>query len=187
MLSQVEPSSGKLLISEPFLNDPNFKRSVILMAEHNDEGTLGFVLNQPSALLLKDLVPDLGQADFPIFIGGPVEVDTVHFIHRCYDKLNSGEEIANGIYWGGNFETLRILISNNSIDESEIKFFLGYSGWSKGQLMDEINTNTWIVSNKYNQDLVFSLNEEEVWRKVIINLGPKYAHVSNFPIDPSLN
>lgn len=187
MLSTLKPSAGKLLISEPFLNDPNFKRSVILMADHNEEGTLGFILNQPSLLLLKDLVPDLWQADFPLFIGGPVEVDTIHFIHRCYDKLNSGEEIANGIYWGGNFETLKILVNNNSLNHDEVKFFLGYSGWSIGQLEEEIKENTWIVSDQFDQDIVFSQNEEQLWRDVIINLGPKYAHVSNFPSDPSLN
>lgn len=187
MLSTLKPSAGKLLISEPFLNDPNFKRSVILMAEHNDEGTLGFILNQPSLLLLKDLVPDLWQADFPVFIGGPVEIDTIHFIHRCYDKLSSGEEIANGIYWGGNFETLKILVNNNSISQDEVKFFLGYSGWAIDQLEEEIKENTWIVSDQFHQDVVFSQNEEQLWRDVIINLGPKYAHVSNFPSDPSLN
>ncbi len=187
MLSNTSPSAGKLLISEPFLNDPNFKRSVILLAEHAEEGTLGFVLNQPSTLLLKDLVPDLWEANYPVFIGGPVEVDTVHFIHRCYDKLNSGEEIAEGIYWGGNFETLKILVNSNSISENEVKFFLGYSGWAESQLKEEIEANTWIVSGKFNQDVVFSHNEEELWREVIINLGPKYAHVSNFPSDPSLN
>ena len=187
MLSKTIPAAGKLLISEPFLNDPNFKRSVVLIADHGLEGTLGFILNQPSQLLLKDLVADLWQAPYPVFIGGPVEVDTVHFIHRCYDKLNSGEEIAKGIYWGGNFETLKILVNNNSIDENEVKFFLGYSGWSKTQLKEELEENTWIVSDQYHQDLIFSNNEEELWREVIINLGPKYAHVSNFPSDPNLN
>jgi putative transcriptional regulator len=187
MLSITEPSAGKLLISEPFLIDPNFKRSVILLAEHNEEGTLGFILNQPSSLLLKDLVPDLWEANYPVFIGGPVEVDTVHFIHRCYDKLNSGEEIANGIYWGGNFETLKILVNNNSISANEVKFFLGYSGWGKEQLKEEIDTNTWIVSSKFHPDVVFSHNEDELWKEAIINLGPKYAHVSNFPSDPNLN
>lgn len=187
MLSPTAPSTGRLLISEPFLSDPNFKRSVVFIAEHEAEGTLGFILNQPSQLLLKDLVPDLGEANFPVFIGGPVEVDTIHFIHRCYDKLNSGDEIANGIYWGGNFETLKILMNNNEIAENEIKFFLGYSGWAASQLQDEIAENTWIVSEKFHQDLVFSHNEEEVWREVILNLGPKYAHITNFPSDPSLN
>lgn len=187
MLSLLNPSVGKLLISEPFLADPNFKRSVVLLTEYGEEGAVGFILNQPSNLVVKDLIPDLWMADFPVFIGGPVEVDTIHFIHRCYDKLNSGEEVAEGIYWGGDFETLKILINNNSIQEDEVKFFLGYSGWGFHQLEDEIATNTWIVSDQYHQETIFSNNEEELWKEVIINLGPKYAHVSNFPTDPNLN
>ena len=187
MLSRTAPSAGKLLISEPFLDDPNFKRSVVFMAEHEAEGTLGFILNQPSNFLLKDLVPDLWLAEYQVFVGGPVEMDTIHFIHRCYDKLNSGEEITNGIYWGGNFETLQILVNNNAIAANEVKFFIGYSGWGENQLTEEIEANTWIVSGQYHPDIIFSNNEEELWREVIINLGPKYAHVSNFPSDPSLN
>jgi putative transcriptional regulator len=187
MLNTIEPATGKLLISEPFLKDPNFKRSVILLTEHNEEGTIGFVLNQPSNLLLKDLIPDLWQANYTVYVGGPVEMDTIHFIHRCYDKLNSGEEIANGVYWGGNFETLKILINNNAIDETEVKFFVGYSGWKEEQLNTEIDENTWMVSDKYKKDILFSHSEEELWRKVIKDLGPKYAHITNFPIDPSLN
>eukprot|EP01133_Synstelium_polycarpum_P010147 gene10147-11824_t len=187
MLSPLEPSSGKLLISEPFLNDPNFRRSVVLIAEYSELGTLGFVLNHKSNLLLSDLLPDLEHADFPVYFGGPVATDTVHFIHRCYDKMNDGEEIAPGIYWGGNFETLSILLKNNSISSEEVKFFVGYSGWGEDQLADEIRENTWIVSDQYHADVVFSDNEEEVWREVIINLGPKYAHLSNFPQNPNLN
>jgi putative transcriptional regulator len=187
MLNTIEPATGKLLISEPFLKDPNFKRSVILLTEHNEEGTIGFVLNQPSNLLLKDLIPDLWQANYTVYVGGPVEMDTIHFIHRCYDKFNSGEEIANGVYWGGNFETLKILINNNAIAETEVKFFVGYSGWREEQLNTEIDENTWIVSDKYKKDILFSHGEEELWRKVIKDLGPKYAHITNFPIDPSLN
>ncbi len=187
MLSLLKPDTGRLLISEPFLADPNFKRSVILLSDHGEEGAVGFILNQRSNLLVKDVIPDLEMADFPLFVGGPVEVDTIHFIHRCYDKLNSGEQIMDGIYWGGNFETLKVLISNNSITEDEVKFFVGYSGWGFKQLNDEITSNTWMVSDQFHPDTIFSQNEEELWREVIINLGPKYAHVSNFPTDPSLN
>ncbi|MES2419206.1 MAG: YqgE/AlgH family protein [Bacteroidota bacterium] len=187
MLSITAPSAGKLLISEPFLSDPNFKRAVVLLAEHGEEGTIGFILNQPSSLLLNDLVPDLTQANFPVFIGGPVEIETIHFVHRCYDKLNSGEEIAEGVYWGGNFETLNILINTNNIDANEVKFFLGYSGWAENQLNEEIEANSWMVSGKYHQDVIFSANKEALWREVVINLGPKYAHLSNFPSDPNLN
>lgn len=187
MLSPLEPSSGKLLISEPFLMDPNFKRSVVLITEHADQGTIGFVLNQPSALILKDLIPELEHADFPVYVGGPVGTDTVHFIHRCYEKLNDGEEISKGVYWGGNFEALKILIENNSITPDEIKFFIGYSGWAVDQLKTELLENTWIVSDKYHPDVVFENNAEDLWRDVIVNLGPKYAHVSRFPSNPNLN
>ncbi len=187
MLSRLEPSAGKLLISEPFLMDPNFKRSVVLITEHENEGTIGFILNQRSALVLSDLIPELENADYPVYIGGPVGTDTVHFLHRCYNKLNDGEEIAKGIYWGGNFEALKILVTNKLIDPSEIKFFIGYSGWGVEQLKDELNGNTWIVSDTYNADVVFSDDEEDLWREVIINLGPKFAHVSNFPSNPNLN
>lgn len=187
MLSLLEPSAGKLLISEPFLNDPNFQRSVILIAEYSETGTLGFVLNQKSDLLLSDLLPQLEHADFPVFFGGPVGTDTLHILHRCYDKMNEGEEIAPGIYYGAHMETLRILAANNELNADEVKFFIGYSGWGENQLMDEIKDNTWIVSDKFHQDLIFSVNEEELWREVMINLGPKYAHVVNFPTNPNLN
>jgi putative transcriptional regulator len=187
MLSLLNPSAGKLLISEPFLNDPNFKRSVVLLTEYENEGAIGFILNQSSNLLIKDLIPDLWLADFPVFIGGPVEVDTVHFIHRCYDKIKSGVEIADGVFWGGDFETLKLLVNSNSITGEEVKFFLGYSGWGAKQLEGEIVENTWIVSDQYHPETIFSHNEEELWKEVIINLGPKYAHISNFPIDPNLN
>lgn len=187
MLNPIEPQKGRLLISEPFLNDPNFKRSVILIAEHAEEATIGFVLNQRSNLLLADLIPELSQSNFPIYVGGPVANDTIHFIHRAFDKMNDGEEIAPGVYWGGNFETLRVLIEGNLLAEDEIKFFIGYSGWGTNQLKDEISQNTWIISNQFDADILFSGNEEEVWRTVIVNLGPKFAHISNFPNNPNLN
>lgn len=187
MLSPLKPSSGKLLISEPFLNDPNFKRSVVMIAEYSEPGTLGFVLNHKSDLILSDLLPELANCDFPIYFGGPVATDTIHFIHRCYDKMNDGEEIAPGIYWGGNFEALTVLLNNKSINEDEIKFFIGYSGWGEGQLEEEIKENTWIVSDQYHPDIVFSNHEEEIWKEMIINLGPRYAHVSRFPQNPNLN
>jgi putative transcriptional regulator len=187
MISRLQPTLGRLLISEPFLMDPNFKRSVILITEHQEEGTVGFILNHSSTLLLKDVIPELEEADFPVYLGGPVETDTIHFIHRCPELIADGQEVAKGIYWGGNFETLKVLIANKSIKESDIKFFIGYSGWGLGQLRMEMKENTWIVSEEFHPDVVFSDNEENLWREVIINLGPKYAHVSNFPQDPNLN
>jgi len=187
MLNTIKPKTGRLLISEPFMQDPNFIRSVILLTEYGDEGTVGFILNQAGNLLLKDIISDLWEADHKIYFGGPVEADTLHFIHRCYDKLQSGEPIGNNLYWGGNFETLKILMNSNAIKDDEIKFFMGYSGWDKGQLELEIKQNTWMVSDIPNVDAIFNDDDEQLWRDVIVNLGPKYAHISKFPVNPSLN
>lgn len=178
-----------LLISEPFMLDPNFTRSVVLVCEHNEEGTLGLILNQPSSLFLKDAIEMEGiqETSFPLYIGGPVEMDSLQFIHKCFDRLNSGVELGDGIYWGGNFEALKLLMRNGEIKEDEIKFFLGYSGWSDKQLEDEMKENTWIISNDFNPDLVFVNAEENLWKEVVINLGPKYAHIAQFPVNPSWN
>jgi len=187
MLNNIKPKTGRLLISEPFMSDPNFKRSVVLLSEHGADGSVGYILNQVANVILKDVMQDLWQADNHIYFGGPVAADTLHFIHRAYDKLQSGEPIGNGLYWGGNFETLKILINSNAIEEHEVKFFMGYSGWENGQLDQELAQNAWMVSDVSDLDLIFSNDDEKLWRDVIVNLGPKYAHVSNFPIDPSLN
>ncbi|TCO25030.1 putative transcriptional regulator [Pedobacter psychrotolerans] len=187
MLNNIKPKTGRLLISEPFMSDPNFKRSVVILSEHGNDGSVGYILNQVANVVLKDVIQDLWEAQNHIYFGGPVAADTLHFIHRAYDKLQSGEPIGNGLYWGGNFETLKILINTNTIDESEVKFFMGYSGWDNGQLDRELEQNAWMVSEVSDLDLIFGNDDEKLWRDVIVNLGPKYAHVSNFPIDPSLN
>lgn len=176
-----------LLISEPFMLDPNFTRSVILICELSEEGMLGLILNQRSNLLLKDVIEDVNEADFPVYIGGPVGLDNLQFIHKCYDRLNSGIPLGDGLYWGGNFEVLKLLILQNEIKSNEIKFFIGYSGWSGKQIEDELEENTWIISNKFNPDIIFVHDEENLWKEVIVNLGPKYAHVAQFPLNPSWN
>jgi putative transcriptional regulator len=187
MLSKLSPAIGRLLISEPFLADPNFARSVVLIAEETEEGVLGVVLNQKSNLLLNDLVPGIVGLDFSIFIGGPVEVDSIFYLHRCYDKIPSGFEIAKGLYWSYDFDLVHQLVEDKNLNANEIRFFLGYSGWSSPQLKEEIEQNTWIVSDQYEADIVFSESDEEVWSEVIRNLGPKYAHIVNFPQNPNLN
>jgi putative transcriptional regulator len=187
MISPIQPQTGSLLISEPFMLDPNFKRSVVLLTELETLGSVGFVLNQKSEFLLSDLISDLKWADFPIFIGGPVEKDSLHFVHRCYDRLQSGAKIKDDLFWGGNFHDLKTLIENNEIKHDEIKFFVGYSGWSPGQIDAEILDNAWMASNAYDTELIFVEDEENLWREAIIGLGPKYAHIANFPEDHRWN
>ena len=187
MLSTTPPESGHLLISEPFMMDPNFKRSVILLTEYSEIGAMGFVLNHQSEYLLGDLLPDLPYSEMPVYIGGPVGEDTLHFIHRCPEKIEDGIEIADGVFWGGNFETVKNLVTNYQLTENEIKFFAGYSGWTPGQLDNEIAEDTWIVSDKCNTELVFTHDEQNMWKQVVIGLGQRYAHIANFPENPEMN
>lgn len=188
MLNQVQPQTAGLLISEPFMLDENFRRAVVLLASHSqEEGTIGYILNQKSEYLLRDLFPDCPEATFPVYVGGPVAEDTLHFFHRCYDRMNSGTDLGNGIYWGGNFETLKLLINNNQIGDDEIRFFAGYSGWEVGQLDRELEQNSWLVTNKYDPNFVFSDRDENLWRDIVKALGPRYAHMVNFPENPLWN
>lgn len=180
-------NKGSLLISEPFMPDPNFKRSVVLLTEYGEDCAVGYILNQKSNLLLKDIIPDCWEADFPVYFGGPVANDTLHYIHTVPDKLSGGEYVAEGIYWGGNFETLKILINNNQIKPEEIKFFVGYSGWELEQLAEEMELKSWIVTNKYRKGLPLETEVEQLWKEVVIDLGPKFAHLANFPENPMWN
>lgn len=187
MLSSIPAAVGRLLISEPFMMDPNFKRSVILITEYHDEGAVGFVLNHQSDNLLGDLLPDVSYSEIPVYLGGPVAADTLHFIHCCPEKIPGGLEIANGVYWGGDFETVRNLINNYQLSTEEIKFFTGYSGWTAGQLDTELQDGTWIVASEYQQEMIFADSEHNLWREVVISLGQRYAHIANFPENPMLN
>ncbi|MCR8556072.1 YqgE/AlgH family protein [Mucilaginibacter sp. BJC16-A38] len=187
MLSSISAAAGRLLISEPFMTDPNFRRSVIILTEYSEAGAMGFILNHASEFLLGDILPDLSYSEIPVFIGGPVSVNTLHFIHRCPDKIPDGIEIAEGVFWGGEFEVVKELITSYQLNADEIRFFTGYSGWTPKQLDDEIKEDSWIVANQLNIDTIFSQNEETLWREVVIGLGQRYAHIANFPENPALN
>jgi putative transcriptional regulator len=167
--------------------DPNFKRSVILLTEYSDVGAMGFILNHESEFSLGDLLPELSYADFPVFAGGPVAGNTLHFIHRCPEKIVDSVQLGENLFWGGDFETVKELIKSYNLRTDEIKFFTGYSGWTSRQLDDEIRDDSWIVANPIKSDIIFSDNEENLWRQVVIGLGTRYAHIANFPENPELN
>jgi putative transcriptional regulator len=187
MLSSISAAVGRLLISEPFMTDPNFKRSVILLTEYAEEGAMGFILNHASEFLLGDILPDLSYSELPVFIGGPVANNTLHFIHSCPEKIDGGIEIGENIFWGGNFDTVRELITSYQLNTDEIRFFTGYSSWTIKQLDDEIKEDSWIVANQLSAEILFTHNEENLWREVVIGLGQRYAHIANFPENPALN
>ena len=181
-----DPQKGKLLIAEPSLTgDLSFNRSIVLLAEHNTDGSVGFILNKPLEYNISDLVDDI-SANFEVYNGGPVEQDNLYFIHKVPHLIEDSVEISNGIYWGGNFEKIVSLINNNKISKEDIRFFLGYSGWGKHQLIDELNINSWFISENDIKN-IFSNNNDSMWRTKILQKGGDYKLWANAPNDIQLN
>jgi putative transcriptional regulator len=184
--NNVKPAKGKILISEPFLLDYYFKRSVVLLAEHNEEGTFGLILNKPVDLLLSDVIKDFPYFDAPVYLGGPVKTDSLYFIHTLGNLIEESLEILPGLSWGGDIEHIRELITIGKIGPKDIKFFVGYSGWVSKQLEGELNRNSWLVST-IRPTQVMKYNNEKMWINSLKNLGGNYAYWTNFPSDPGLN
>ncbi len=186
-MENLSPQKGKLLIAEPSLTgDVSFNRSVVLLAEHNDEGSVGFILNKPLEYLISDLVKEI-NLPFQVYNGGPVEQDNLYFIHKVPDLITNSIEISDGIFWGGDFEKTVDLINNETISEHDIRFFLGYSGWASLQLDEELSSNSWIiVKNEYESNII-QKSTVAFWKEKMIELGGNYLLWSNAPENPSLN
>ncbi|WP_194775593.1 YqgE/AlgH family protein [Pararhodonellum marinum] len=186
--SNITPKSGNLLISEPFLQDENFVRSVILLCENNENGSFGLVLNKLSILKIGDLIEDLNNFDDQVYVGGPVEQNTLHFIyHSSESLLNGSVELCSGVWWSGDFEELVDKIKLGQIDKANFRFFIGYSGWSEGQLKEELIEKTWIVCEQLDSDNLFNSSPDELWRLILRNMGGDFQVLANYPIDPRLN
>jgi putative transcriptional regulator len=182
----IKPAPGILLIADPFLKDPNFLRTVVFLCEHKEEGSFGFVLNRKYENTLNELIPGLDDLKLPVFYGGPVQMDTIHFLHQYPDEIPGSEEVMKGVYWGGDFETVVIMLKNGSIHPDKIRFYIGYSGWSDGQLNTELEEKSWLTVEG-TRKLIFHRNYEEIWKDSLKQLGGDYEMMINFPIDPQLN
>jgi putative transcriptional regulator len=188
MTTALKPDKGKLLVAEPsIIGDISFTKSVILIAEHhNEEGTIGFILNKPLQFKLTELISEI-KKPIPVFNGGPVEQDNLYFIHRVPQYLNNSTQIADDIYWGGDFETVVHLINKAFIKEKDIKFFLGYSGWGSNQLEQELTRNSWIVVENNYQSSIIEKPSTSFWKEKMIELGGDYLIWSNAPENPIYN
>jgi len=177
---------GKLLIAEPsILTDASFNRAIILLTEHNKEGSVGFILNKPTAFLVKDLVFEL-DCDFRIYSGGPVEQDNLYFIHKLPELIPDSVKIYDEVYWGGNYDAVKSYLEQGLIQQDEIRFFLGYSGWTNKQLVAEIEEKTWVLIENNFKD-IFKINDAKEWKEKLLKMGGEYPLWANSPEDPSLN
>ena len=144
--NNVLPSRGKILISEPFLCDATFGRSVILLVDHTDEGSMGLVINKQLPLFLNEIIMEFKYLDeIPLYKGGPIATDTLFYLHTLSD-IPGSISISKGLYLNGDFDEIKkYILQGNKINEC-IRFFLGYSGWDSEQLNNEIRENTWLDS-----------------------------------------
>ncbi len=183
----MKPGSGKLLVATPeLLLDHIFNQSVLLLTEHNDKGSMAFILNKPVILRLNDIFPEI-PANIQLWNGGPVETSNLFFIHNVPGLIPDGFlfDPVKKLYIGGDFATIKHLFKENLLDQNNIRFFLGYSGWAPGQLTGEIKEKAWFVTP--NDINVFDINPRNIWKEKIIAINPENVIWKNAPLNPYLN
>ncbi|MEI6456090.1 MAG: YqgE/AlgH family protein [bacterium] len=181
----IKPKQGIILISEPSLRDFYFRQSIVLLAEHNDEGSFGVIINKPIDAQVNDVMKDFPDFDCPVYLGGPVKTDSIFFLHTI-PHVEKSLPIIDGLYWGGDIDTIREMILDHKLNEDNIRFFVGYSGWNPDQLDQEIEEKSWILSNARISEVI-NRHPENLWSQHLKNMGKDYAIWANFPADPTFN
>lgn len=182
----LQPAKGSVLLSEPFMGDFYFGRSVILLAEHNEEGSFGLIVNKAVNTTFNKVLPDFPAFNAPIYLGGPVEPNRLFMLHTMGNEISDSLEILDGLYWGGNMEDVKEMIVLNLMDATKIRFFAGYSGWGANQLESELKRNSWVITQATSEKL-FSTAPEQLWEKLVKNLGSEYRFWGKLPRNPSNN
>lgn len=182
----LKAKKGRLLVSEPYLDNSFFFKSVVLITHHNEEESIGLILNHPTKINLNEILNNIPLNDLPIYIGGPLEKKSLHFIHTLGDIIPNSIQIIDGIYFGGDFEVVIQLMHKKKITKKEIRFFLGYSGWGADQLNKEVRNEAWIVQTDENK-LCMNYSTPKLWSDIIKTKKMEYAIWTNLPKDPSLN
>ncbi len=181
-----EPKQGRVLISEPFQGDTYFKRSIVFLTEHNEDGTVGFVLNKPVNIPVTEILDDFPDIKTEVSIGGPVGINTVHYIHTLGKIIPNSVNVYKEIYWGGDFNVIKDLIKSGGINKNQIRFFMGYSGWRPKQLENEIKGNSWVIT-EMEPSVIMENRGEDIWKETLKKLGRKYKLWTNFPENPGMN
>ncbi len=183
--SKLKPVQGRVLIAEPFLPGDYFSRSTVLLVQCSADGDVGFILNKPTDLPVRELFKDFPDFESNAFIGGPVSNDKLFFLHTLGEKIQDSLPVVENLFWSGNFDHLISLIRAGLVEEEEVRFFLGYSGWSAGQLNAEISDHSWVVVEPSVESILSS--DENFWNECVKSIGGNALFWQNFPEDPELN
>ena len=178
-------NKGKLLISQPLINDEFFHNSVVFLSELSEDGIVGFIVNKPLRMSIHNLIDNFPKFKTTIYYGGPVESDNLYFIHRVPNKIKGSIHITQDLYWGGDFDQIKNLIVKDELNSDEIRFFLGYSGWEENQLNEEIQSESWLVDEL--NDSLFDWDLKKLWKERINQRGTDFQLWDNAPKDISLN
>lgn len=178
--------TGSVLLAEPFMMDQNFKRTTVLLVDHAPEGSVGFIMNRRMDLTVNELVDDFPAFDAPVYFGGPVGSDTIHYLHRKGDLLEGSDEIVRGVYWGGQYDQLKFLVGSGLIQPRDIRFFVGYSGWSEDQLQDEIELGSWVTAGM-DANYLFNSEPGELWSQVMANKGSNFRVIADMKEEINYN
>ena len=177
---------GKIIIANPFLQGPIFERSVVFMIEHNNEGAIGFILNQPTGITVGQAFSRIKDCEFPVYYGGPVDDDILYYIHSLGEKATKSVKVSDNLYWGGDFDDICDLIEKGEVSSDQIKFFIGYSGWSDLQLEREFEKDSWIICD-CKKGYIFNDQDKSLWNKCLESKKNKISIYSKFAHTPSLN
>ena len=180
------PEKGCVLLSEPFLSDPFFKRTVVLICEHNQDGSFGFVLNNYIDVSLEEVIEQFPDWENVISIGGPVKSGNLFYLHSLGDVIPNSAKVMEGLYFGGDFDVVKKNMESGSIKASQIRFFIGYSGWSAQQLEDEIKEQSWYITH-LTPKVIMNTDDKDLWKSIMKKFGPKGRMIANLPEDPGLN
>ena len=180
------PEKGRLLISEPFLPDTFFNRTLVYLTEHNEKGSVGFIINKSINIKVSDALEGFPGWDEKLTMGGPVAPDTLHYLHTLGNIVPNSVWVADNIYWGGDIEVVKDLINSGKAGSGDIRFFLGYSGWGEGQLERELKEDSWIIADVA-PEVVMKYRKDDSWKIVLRSLKKKYRLWAEFPESPEMN